>query len=243
LLRALWPFAEEHVGALRAPTVASVNTTARPDTMSRFPDNFVLPVPPPAAQWRAPVTAQQQNDVIEFSWAGETARHVGSVVHRWMQRIAEDGIEGWTSKRIEALRPRLARELERRGVPPAECSAAASRATLALVQTIEDTRGRWLLGAHADAKSEYRVRLAAGNTVYSYIMDRVFRDDAGVRWIVDYKTSGHEGADVDAFLDRERERYETQLARYAMALGEASTMLGLYFPLLSGWREWIDTSK
>jgi len=27
---------------------------------------------------------------IELSWAGETARHVDSVVHRWLQRIAED---------------------------------------------------------------------------------------------------------------------------------------------------------
>ena len=50
------------------------------------------------------------------------------------------------------------------------------------------------------------------------------------------------GGDVDAFLDRERERYAGQLARYAMALGgEEATMLGLYFPLLAGWREWKDT--
>ena len=59
------------------------------------------------------------------------------------------------------------------------------------------------------------------------------------RWIVDYKTSSHEGADVAGFLDRERERYQAQLARYASALGAApGTMLGLYFPLLAGWREW-----
>jgi hypothetical protein len=53
---------------------------------------------------------------------------------------------------------------------------------------------------------------------------------------VDYKTSGHEGANVDAFLDRERERYAAQLGRYARALGGADR-LGLYFPLLGGWRE------
>jgi ATP-dependent helicase/nuclease subunit A len=70
------------------------------------------------------------------------------------------------------------------------------------------------------------------------MMDRVFRDDAGVSWIADYKTSSHEGADIDAFLDRERMRYEGKLGRYAAALGEPQTKLGLYFPLLSGWREW-----
>jgi hypothetical protein len=54
--------------------------------------------------------------------------------------------------------------------------------------------------------------------------------------VVDYKTSSHEGADVEAFLERERERYAGQLGRYARALGGVDR-LGLYFPLLAGWRE------
>ena len=82
------------------------------------------------------------------------------------------------------------------------------------------------------------MRALVGAEVHDYIMDRMFRDDAGVRWIVDYKTSSHEGAGVDAFLDRERLRYEAQLARYAAAIGGDRVMLGLYFPLLGGWREW-----
>jgi ATP-dependent exoDNAse (exonuclease V) beta subunit len=79
-----------------------------------------------------------------------------------------------------------------------------------------------------------RVRTTEG--VRSYVMDRVFRDPDGALWIVDYKTSRHEGADVDAFLDRERERYAPQLDAYASAVGGAKR--GLYFPLLSGWRTW-----
>jgi len=59
-----------------------------------------------------------------------------------------------------------------------------------------------------------------------------------VRWIVDYKTSSHEGRDLEGFLDRERERYRAQLEAYARALASGKAMLGLYFPLLSGWREW-----
>ena len=242
LLRGLWPFAEAQVPAAVQRAAPPAAAASRPDMLLRFAANLVLPAPPPAAAWRAPAVAQQQNEVIEFSWAGETARHIGSVVHRWMQRIADDGVDGWTPKRVNGLKPRLVRELERRGVPRDECADAAVRTARALAQTLDDARGRWLLGAHPDAKSEYRMRVAANGAVYSCIMDRVFRDDAGTRWIVDYKTSGHEGGDVDAFLDRERERYAGQLARYAMALGgEEATMLGLYFPLLAGWREWKDT--
>jgi hypothetical protein len=71
-------------------------------------------------------------------------------------------------------------------------------------------------------------------------MDRTFVDDHGDRWIVDYKTGGHEGGDSEAFLDREQERYRAQLERYAalmMARDARPVRLGLYFPLLKGWRE------
>ena len=129
------------------------------------------------------------------------------------------------------------------GVRPAECKDAAARVVRALTQTLQDERGRWLLGPRKDARSEYRVRRVVGNVLHSYVMDRVFRDGKGARWIADYKTSSHEGSDVEAFLDRERVRYEAQLARYAAALGGGpGTHLGLYFPLLAGWREWESNS-
>ncbi len=243
LLGKLWPFAAEHVGAPCVRRVAPLNPSTRADTMSRFAAEIVLPAPPPAAQWQAPPAMQQDNEVIEFSWAGETARHVGTVVHRWLQRLADDALEGWTPARVESMRPRIARELERRGVRPAECSDAAARVVRALAQTVQDERGRWLLGPRKDARSEYRVRRVAGNVLHSYVMDRVFRDDNGVRWITDYKTSSHEGSDVEAFLDRERIRYAAQLARYAAALGEPHAKLGLYFPLLAGWRAWKFDSE
>ena len=62
-----------------------------------------------------------------------------------------------------------------------------------------------------------------------------------MRWIVDFKTGSHEGADRDAFLDREQDRYREQLERYAAfvrALDARPIRLGLYYPLLGGWREW-----
>ena len=44
---------------------------------------------------------------------------------------------------------------------------------------------------------------------------------------------------MDGFLDQEKERYRVQLARYAQALAQGEpAMLGPYFPLLGGWREW-----
>ena len=238
LLGKLWDIASAHVGDTPAHRAPAAIAMTPPPTFIRIAPAFAMPALPPAVHWRAPAADAQDNEVIEFSWAGETARHVGTVVHRWLQRLADDALEGWTPARIESLQPRLARELERRGVNPAECKEVAARAVRALAQTVQDERGRWLLGPRKDARSEYRVRRVVGGVLHSYVMDRVFRDDHGVRWIADYKTSSHEGADIDAFLDRERTRYAAQLARYAAALGEPDTKLGLYFPLLNGWREW-----
>jgi len=73
------------------------------------------------------------------------------------------------------------------------------------------------------------------------VIDRTFIDEQGVRWIIDFKTSVHEGADRDAFLDNERVRYAAQLQRYGALMRMAENReirLGLYFPLLGGWREW-----
>jgi len=70
------------------------------------------------------------------------------------------------------------------------------------------------------------------------VIDRTFTDESGRRWIVDYKTSSHEGGNLEAFLDLQRQRYAPQLAAYAAALGAECATAGLYFPLVKGWREW-----
>jgi hypothetical protein len=90
-----------------------------------------------------------------------------------------------------------------------------------------------LLGPHAEAWTEYRMRTREGNR---YVADRRIREGTGEHWVIDYKTSRHEGADTEAFLDREQLRYAPQLDRYARELGRPKK--ALYFPLLRGWRAW-----
>jgi len=106
----------------------------------------------------------------------------------------------------------------------------------ALQNSLADQKGSWLLGPHPEARSEHRLRLRSKDGFRTYVIDRLFRDAAGERWIVDFKTSQHEGAGLETFLDQQRERYESQLNAYAAGFDKAC--LGLYFPLLRGWREW-----
>ncbi len=207
--------------------------------LRRLPSSWAPPAPPEPARWSPPDERAPAGGEIEFSWVGEALRHVGSVVHRWLQRIAEDGLNGWNRARIASLHGQFRRQLAARGVAQNELERSVERVAAALANAIEDERGRWLLAAREGARSEQRLAALIDGRPVHLVVDRVFTDEAGRLWIVDYKTSSHEGAGREAFLERERERYAAQLERYAQALGGAgNTALGLYFPLVSGWREW-----
>ncbi|MDQ3028079.1 MAG: PD-(D/E)XK nuclease family protein, partial [Pseudomonadota bacterium] len=125
-----------------------------------------------------------------------------------------------------------------RGVAAAELDRAVERAATALAQALEDERGRWLLGPQRGARNEYRISTVIDDVRAMLVIDRVFEDGQGRTWVVDYKTSSHEGADREGFLDEEQVRYREQLEGYAAALGKRDVGRGLYFPLLKGWREW-----
>jgi ATP-dependent exoDNAse (exonuclease V) beta subunit len=149
--------------------------------------------------------------------------------------MADDELRGWDTKRIDSLRRDFLRQLERRGVQASELKAAADVVTSALKNTLMDERGRWLLGPQAESRTEHRVRVRTKEGVSTYVVDRTFRAVDGARWVIDYKTSRHEGGEANTFLDRERARYAEQLKVYGEAL--RSSHAGLYFPLLRGWRQ------
>ncbi len=229
LLERCWEVAAERMSAVE-PAVPAAAAAADPLLLRRLKPTAAVIAPP--ARWTPPAEGAAEPP-IEFSWVGETARHVGTVVHRWLQRIAQDEAKGWDAARVAALGKRFALQLEYLGVPKDELEMATARVADALSATLADERGRWLLGPQADGRTEYRLRTAAGAT---YIVDRAFRDAGGNRWIVDWKTSRHEGKGLEEFLDSEQARHSPQLERYAAALG--ATRLGLYFPALTRWREW-----
>ncbi|HKK06254.1 MAG TPA: UvrD-helicase domain-containing protein [Gammaproteobacteria bacterium] len=248
LLRRLWPVVgAEFEAALADLQVASAELAAAAApraVLRRVGADWQPPAPGEDVRWRAaPLSAREaQTEAIEFDWAGETARHVGTVVHRYLQTIARDGAAQWDETRVRALAPALEVALRRLGVPGEECPGAVGRAVQALAGALADPRGRWVLDAgHAQARSEYALSGVLGGTLINVVMDRTFVDGDGVRWVVDYKTSVHSGGDLEGFLDREQERYRAQLERYAHLLArleDCPIRMGLYFPLLRGWREW-----
>jgi hypothetical protein len=129
------------------------------------------------------------------------------------------------------------------GVGPLELDAAAGRVLAAVRGTLEDATGRWLLGRRVDARSEYALRTAAGESVR---LDRVFR--AGTEplsegdeclWVIDYKTGSHGSAGLEPWLAEEQEKYRGQMETYARALGQSGVRVGLWFPIVRRLVWWI----
>lgn len=214
-------------------------------SICRLKSGWNLPKAPSPLRWHPPrdVVSNNQED-IEFSWAGEAARHVGSVVHRWLQRMAEDELKGWSEERVKRLRGAFKHGLMIDGMSGYDKTIdhAIERVTSALILSINDPRGRWLLGPQKNARNELRVSANINEKIINVVIDRTFLTAEGVRWVVDYKTSYHEGGGVENFLDREQTRYRTQIDHYATIMqlkDKQSVRIGLYFPLLGGWREWV----
>jgi ATP-dependent exoDNAse (exonuclease V) beta subunit len=184
----------------------------------------------------APPTLREEWPV--FDWAGETARRVGTLVHAELQAM---DVASSDEPSIRAREAQFRRWLALHGVPADRLQEAASRVVEALVAVHRDPRGRWILQKAREDVREHALSGDLEGEVARVVFDRSFIDHQGVRWVIDYKTSQHIGGGLEEFLDREVERYRSQLQRYALLakrLGPEPVRLGLYFPLMRGWREW-----
>jgi ATP-dependent helicase/nuclease subunit A len=178
-----------------------------------------------------------------FDWVSQVSRHVGTLVHRELDRLCRPGMQA-SPETLRSARARLLAELAELGVPPDRCAAACERVMAAMERTLTDERGRWLLGIDGgirEAASELALSGVVEGQILEGVIDRTFLDESGQRWIVDFKTSAHEGGGLDAFLDEEVVRYRPQLERYARLMrayrpGE-KVRAALYFPVLRQWRE------
>ena len=174
---------------------------------------------------------------VSYDWAGPTAMHIGSIVHRWLQQIAKIGVDRYSEETIRDLAPLYRRMLSAVGVNKSELTTATASVTEALLNTLADETGRWLLSsAHEESASEFPLSVIDGSNIKRYVIDRTFVTDDGIRWIVDYKASVHEGTDLDGFVESETQRHRPQLLQYRDAMAkfdQRQVRTALYFPLLS----------
>ena len=198
-----------------------------------------------AADWHLPdrpesvrqtnVEPIETQSYIEFSWAGEDARHTGNLVHRLLQLIGEMGLESWNTRGgMDRHSDWCYQSLLSEGIQRDKADTIISRAARAIENCLASEQGRWILEKHQEARCEYAITAVLDKRPRSLVLDRTFVEN-GTRWIIDYKTSSHEGGDLEGFLMNETGRYREQLARYKKAVAMTDTRpikTALYFPML-----------
>ncbi|NNF52770.1 MAG: UvrD-helicase domain-containing protein [Gammaproteobacteria bacterium] len=246
MLDTLWPVASNWLESAAAGSSARSAADAETEvatvgaTLFRLPEQWHLPDVPAAVAVTERLQARTviNEDAVSFDWAGQTARHVGTVVHEALRFIAGTGKKHDAKQLAKRAHVRL-QELGTRG---SDLQEAVRTVVSAIEVSCKDERGSWILfGAHDSARNELALSSVEDGVVHNLILDRTFIDENGVRWIIDYKVGVHEGADKQSFFDQELARYRQQLERYALTMAryeKRPVRTALYFPLYAGWREW-----
>ncbi len=238
-LKLLWPVVAGQF--LNTPAAMQEEPSPQTRTIRRLPATWRVPPSPQPVEWQPPRIQRVQPPEVAFDWVNDRSRYAGAALHGFLQRMAREGLDAWDEAAVRSRRGAYRAVLTNLGVPPADLGWAVERVESGLLRTVRDPRGRWILERHADAASELPIAGLINGDLCEAVIDRTFIDESGVRWIIDYKTSAHEGTGVENFLEKEKERYREQLERYARLMAhreERPIRLGLYFPLLAEWMEW-----
>lgn len=246
LLAKLWPIHGEEFLAQVYTNAASdlVNQTINVDysQLKRFAKDWQLPATPAGfiPQFTFETLPSRGKNHF-YSWSNNIMRHVGTVTHKVLQIMSDEGLANWDIDKIANKRSYYQHLLLQCGIPHTELETCLLQIETALKHAVTDPRGRWILDHQSEAQSELALTAIVNGETINSIIDRTFVDEQNIRWIIDYKTIAVTDNAADQ-IDRETKNYRSQLEQYAkiMRLQDPDRVirLGLYFPLQKEWREW-----
>lgn len=249
LLWQLWPVLRSHFEQALDGNMTLRNPGRRPVTRRTWVPPALRLRPdyrPPAAL--PSVGAPQEPSALgepqvtgpDFNWASEEAAVVGTVFHAEIHRYLGESMSFDELLRDAGPRRSL---VEHAGLPRARHAKVLSRIEQALHRMrASEMALHFLDRSHLESASELALTARLEGRWVRVKLDRTWVEE-GTRWIVDWKTSLHEGSGLDHFLSEELRRYGAQLQSYsrvAAALDGRPQRIGLYFPLMDRWCEWRE---
>lgn len=161
---------------------------------------------------------------------------VGTLVHRILAVITEDGVDTWNSAKIESMKPHWLANLKAEAVPSVTAEQAVTTICSSLNKMLNDKTSLWLLSnKHEASACEWLIHY--GSQPRDAIIDRFFIDDK-TAWIVDYKTSTPKnGESLAQFVLEQQAEYQKQVDFYQKLIkevlpGNIAIRKALYFPFL-----------
>ena len=217
LLADLWPTTSHaflQSLATATPSAAEPVAAALDQSLRRIADDWAPPARA-SIQWHAQLPPSDNAVEIEYNWAGNDARRTGTVLHSLLEVVGRRGIEQIDETIRQKLHDLIPNLLLSAGIGADSLSTTTRRIEQALAQSLESSEGQWILSnKHTDSACELPISGVLDGRLVNAIIDRTFVDADGVRWIIDYKSGYHAGADLETFLTQEAERYAEQLNRY-----------------------------
>ena len=240
LLNKLWPFIHKEwpqksgFNKIKQQNLNNITHTTCPKVW-RIQENYELPTTPPNIDLGNTIEFQSEHEAPEYTWAGNGARCLGIVMHRYFQILAEEGKEHWTKEKIKKLENIIPAALKSQGLSPQMVREESKKGKIMLKNILSHHAGRWILESHKDARCEYSLTHTKNNIYQSRTIDRTFIDENNIRWIIDYKTGEHLGGDLELFFKNEKDRYRNQLNLYGMIFKqfgeERPIKKALYYPM------------
>ncbi|MGC1854064.1 MAG: UvrD-helicase domain-containing protein [Candidatus Aquirickettsiella sp.] len=247
LLGQLWPVMDIKPEEILAHTPAE-NTLALPTQglLKRLPADWQAPI-----LHRFEIYPEVKSPSYSYQWQLYPERALGTVIHRLLYQMSQDGLLHWDRKKITVSQTMFTHLLEQNGLLASHIPEALKKLNICLEKTLADPRGRWILSQeHQAAHSEYAITALLHGKRQNCVIDRTFIDSSAkrIRWIIDYKTTEYYGNKPEEFLNDAMQQHQQQLNNYAQALlleaescGSQIVRCGLYFPLTSLWCEWEYT--
>jgi ATP-dependent helicase/nuclease subunit A len=236
LLKKLLPAIQHEISAQWPLHPGAHITPKSPRFIHRLENTWINPLLEIPAN---PITRHQTRP--GFQLAQDNPRHIGTLVHKILENMTRIGISWWQNQAPALREQYVSTRLAVAGVPAIHLNPAVHTVMTAIENTLSDARGLWILQPHSESKTEFAITAVLHGEVHPLIIDRTFVDENATRWIIDYKTSKHDGMELEKFLLNEQTEYAEKMLLYHNAmlnLDEKPIKLGLYFPLLQAWREW-----
>lgn len=250
LLATIWDPVQRHVKRIypKEMVVATINTSVdktyvKPRPLFRLAKHWEFPAleeDSPLQAYIPPFDYGEVANRIDLHWRSPALRMVGTVIHLYLQRIAEQGLPSWSVEKVAASRPQVLTSLCIAGVPTFELEDCTQTVVDALCRSLSDSRSRWILdNAHVFSACEYPLTVNGKGETLNLVLDRIFTENNGITWIVDYKTAEPDADETKVdFLSRQQALYREKLALYQRAAQQAgfkSVRCALYFPLSGDW--------
>jgi ATP-dependent exoDNAse (exonuclease V) beta subunit len=162
---------------------------------------------------------------------------IGSLTHRYLELIANQGLDAWSASRLEPLKLAMQRWFTGQGYSLSAANQGADAVLALLKTTLQSPHGQWVLQSRETASNELEIESLEDDRsqVRKKIIDRTFVEN-GVRWIVDYKTISFKTVTFknsldEANLKQAAEAYRHQLEGYAVLFADEglSIQLAVYF--------------